>query len=128
MAFTLFTVLSLVVGLFLFAMFVLFAFYPDRNMQTFFGETINTPAGRNEIRAMIGGTNLGLSLIMFAGAIRPEYQALSYAAVGIVGMAIGFTRLVALLVADRPHTKYNRLDATVEPVGGMILFALSFLA
>lgn len=122
-----FTALSIVVGLFLFSMFILFALYPDRFMQTYFGETIHTPAGRNEIRAMIGGTNLGLSILMFIGAFRPEYQAMSYAAVGIVGLAIGSTRLVALVTVDRPHTKYNRLDATVEPIGGLILLGLSFV-
>ena len=127
MTLTIFTVLSVVVGLFLFAMFVMFAFFPDRYMRMYFGEEIDTHAGRNEIRAMIGGTNLGLSVLMFIGAIAPDYQAMTYAAVGIVGIAIGSTRAVFLVARDRPHTFFNRLDATVEPIGGAILLGLSFV-
>ena len=123
-----FTVVSIVVGVFLFAMFVMFAFFPDRYMRIYFGEAIGTPAGRNEIRAMIGGTNLGLSVLMFLGALFPEHQAMSYAAVGIVGIAIGTTRAAFLVTRDRPHTIFNRIDATVEPIGGAVLLGLAFLA
>jgi len=122
-----FTALSVVVGVFLFAMFVMFAFLPDRYMRVYFGEAIDTPAGRNEIRAMIGGTNLGLSLLMILGVVFPEYQAMSYVAVGIVGIAIGTTRAVFLVTLDRPHTIFNRIDATVEPLGGAMLLGLAFL-
>lgn len=101
-------------------MAVQFSFYPDHHMNLYFRETINTPAGRNEIRSMIGGTNLGLGSIMFAGALFPKYQALSFVAVGIVGVSIGGTRLL-FLGKDRPHTNFNRLDAVVEPLGGLVL-------
>jgi hypothetical protein len=122
-----FTALSVVVGVFLFAMFVMFAFFPDRYMRVYFGEAIGTPAGRNEVRAMIGGTNLGLSLLMFLGVVFPEHQAMSYAAVGIVGIAIGTTRAVFLVTLDRPHTIFNRIDAMIEPFGGAMLLGLAFL-
>lgn len=119
-----FNLVSIGVGLFLFTMWVEFALFPDRYMQNYFREPIETAAGRNEIRSMIGGTNLGLSIILFLGAYFNEYQSLAFLAVGIVGSAIGWTR-VAFLLKDRPHTLFTRLDAVVEPFGSIVLILLS---
>lgn len=121
---SIYNLVSIGVGIFLFTMWVEFALFPDRFMHSYFREPIETAAGRNEIRSMIGGTNLGLSIILFLGAFYNEYQAMAFLAVGIVGSAIGWTR-VAFLLKDRPHTLFTRLDAIVEPFGGLALIVLS---
>lgn len=64
--------LSLAAAAFLFLMWVQFAFWPDRYMRTYFDEPIETPTGRNQIRAMAGGTNLGLAAILVFGAFSPS--------------------------------------------------------
>jgi hypothetical protein len=112
------------VGIFLATMWVQFALRPDYHMNLYFREPINTPAGRNEIRSMIGGTNLGLGCLMFLSVVLPEYRKAFFLAVGVVGFAIGGTRL-AFLSVDRPHTNFNRLDAVVEPFGGLALMLVS---
>lgn len=127
MDFSIYNFISMGVALFLFVMWIEFALFPDRFMHQYFKEPIETAAGRNEIRAMIGGTNLGLSLVLVYGALVNEYQSMAFLAVGIVGSAIGWTR-VAFLYKDRPHTLFTRLDAVVEPFGGMALIALSVFA
>ena len=120
-----YNLISLGVALFLLTMWFQFALFPDRFIYSYFKETIDTPAGRNEIRAMVGGSNLGLSMILFIGAFMPQFQSLAFLAVGIVGSAIGWTRVVFLL-KDRPHTLFNRIDATVEPLGSLALIGLYF--
>lgn len=115
--------LSLAAAAFLFLMWVQFAFWPDRYMRTYFDEPIETPTGRNQIRAMAGGTNLGLAAILVFGAFSPEHQAEAFVGVGLVGISIGLTRL-AFSWRDRPHTWASRFDSISEPVGGFVLLFL----
>lgn len=104
-------------------MWAQFAFRPDHFMQAYFAEPITTSTGRNQIRAMAGGTNLGLAALLVAGTIADEHQSQAFIGVGTVGLGIGLTRL-AFHRRDRPHTWASRFDAISEPAGGLALVLL----
>jgi len=123
MELSIYNFISIGAGIFLLAMWIQFALFPDHNMKKYFNEEINTSSGRNQIRAMAGGTNLGLALILFFGAFKPEYQAIAFLTVGTIGISISCTRL-AFLFKDKPHTFFNRFDATMESLGGLLLIYL----
>lgn len=93
----------------------LVSLFIPRRLEGFTGLAAPGPRGVTEIRAVLGGTFIGLGLApLLLGT--PE----SYQVVGIAYLAIMVTRLIGILV-DRSFEASNWISLATEVVLGLVL-------
>jgi len=120
MQFNIFSLIGAGFGLFTLLVWIQFTFSPDRHMKEIFGDEIGTASARNEIRTMVGGTTLGLGILLFIGVFVPQFQAITFTTVGVIALTQGITRSIFLILKDKPHNVLNRYDAVLEVGAGAL--------